>query len=82
MGKDHPLRTIRGLVNEAVAGPPYLSLTLPGLPRYAALVADPSPDSFSPLRCSQMDQVVRRVDWAPPETLALLKAYVCERRPD
>lgn len=63
-------------------GQPYLSLTLPGLPRYAAIVTDPSPGSFSPARCSQMDRIAARVDWAPAETVALLKAYVCARRPD
>jgi hypothetical protein len=63
-------------------GQPYLSLTLPGLPRYAAIVADPAPESFSPFHCSQMDGVTARAVWVPAETLAVLKAYVCARRPD
>lgn len=63
-------------------GQPYLSLTLPDLPRYAAIVADPSLDSYSPFHCSQMDRIAARADWAPAETLALLKAYVCARRPE
>ncbi|MEI9986474.1 MAG: hypothetical protein WDN69_26860 [Aliidongia sp.] len=63
-------------------GQPYLSLTLPGLPRYAAIVADPAPTSYSPFRCSQMDDVIARADWVPADTLAVLKDYVCARRPD
>jgi hypothetical protein len=63
-------------------GEPYLSLTLPGLSRYAAIVADPAPDSFLHFQCSQMDAIIARVDWVPPETRALLKAYVCARRPE
>jgi hypothetical protein len=62
-------------------GEPYLSLTLPGLPRYAAIVADPSPVSYSPFHCSQMNAVAAQADWVPSETLALLKEYVCARRP-
>jgi hypothetical protein len=62
-------------------GEPYLSLTLPGLPHYDAIVADPAPTSFSPFRCGQMDQIAARADWVPAETLAVLKAYVCARRP-
>jgi len=63
-------------------GEPYLSLTLPGLPRYAAIVADPEPGSYSPFRCSQMDSIAARADWVQPETLAMLKRYVCARRPE
>jgi hypothetical protein len=63
-------------------GEPYLSLTLPGLPRYAAIVADPSPTSYSPFRCTQMNAIAAQADWVPSETLALLKDYVCARRPD
>jgi hypothetical protein len=63
-------------------GEPYLSLTLPGLAHYDAIVADPAPTSFSPFRCGQMDRIVARADWVPAETLAVLKAYVCARRPE
>jgi hypothetical protein len=75
----------RAAPNASIAwswGQPYLSLTLPGLPRYAAIVADPAPESFSPFHCSQMDGVTARAVWVPAETLAVLKAYVCARRPD
>jgi hypothetical protein len=63
-------------------GQPYLSLTLPGLPRYAAIVADPAPASYSPFHCSQMDALAAQADWVPSETLAVLKDYVCTRRPE
>ncbi|MGB8842452.1 MAG: hypothetical protein WCC64_15435 [Aliidongia sp.] len=63
-------------------GQPYLSLTLPGLPRYAAIVADPAPASYSPFHCSQMDTLTAQADWVPSETLAILKDYVCARRPE
>jgi hypothetical protein len=63
-------------------GQPYLSLTLPGLPRYGAIVADPSPGSYSPFRCTQMNALAAQADWVPSETLALLKEYVCARRPE
>jgi hypothetical protein len=63
-------------------GQPYLSLTLPGLPRYAGIVADPASDSYSPFHCSQMDAITARADWVPSETLAMLKGYVCARRPE
>jgi hypothetical protein len=62
-------------------GQPYLSLTLPGLLHYAAIVADPAPESYSPFHCSQMDSIIMRADWVPRETLAMLKQYVCARRP-
>jgi len=63
-------------------GQPYLSLTLPGLPRYRAIVADPAPESHSPFHCSQMDAIAARADWVPEETMAVLKEYVCARRPE
>jgi hypothetical protein len=63
-------------------GQPLLSLTLPGLPHVTALVADPAPDSFSVLHCSEMDRVSAHMDWVPPATRALLKGYVCARRPE
>jgi hypothetical protein len=63
-------------------GQPYLSLTLPDLPRYAAIVADPAPTSYSPFHCSQMDRLAAQADWVPSETLAVLKDYVCTRRPE
>jgi hypothetical protein len=63
-------------------GQPYLSLTLPGLTAYRAIVADPSPASYSPFQCSQMEEVTAHADWLPPETGALLKDYVCARHPD
>jgi hypothetical protein len=63
-------------------GQPLLSLTLPSLPHVTALVADPARNSFSLLHCSEMDQVDANMDWVPPATRALLKAYVCARHPE
>jgi hypothetical protein len=63
-------------------GQPYLSLTLPGLPQYGAIVADPAPESYSPFHCSQMGEIAARADWVPADTLAVLRDYVCARRPD
>jgi hypothetical protein len=62
-------------------GQPYLSVTLPGLPSYRAIVADPAPTSYSPFHCSEMDDIAARADWLPPETRTLLTDYVCARRP-
>jgi hypothetical protein len=39
-------------------------------------------DSHSLFHCSKMDAINARADWVPAETLAVLKAYVCARRPD
>ena len=61
-------------------GQPYLSLTLPGFDRYAAIVAA-APGAYSPFRCSQMGLVTARADWVPPETLAALQTHVCSERP-
>jgi hypothetical protein len=61
-------------------GQPYLSLTLPNIV-HKATVADPSPTSFSPFRCSQMDRVIARAGWVAADTLSVLKEYVCARRP-
>jgi hypothetical protein len=63
-------------------GQPFLSLTLPNASHYLGIVADPAPQSYMPLHCSQMDDVLTRASWVPSETLALLRAYVCARRPD
>ena len=63
-------------------GQPYLSLTLPGLQHYSAIVADPGPESYSPFHCSQMPDILARADWVPAQTLAVLQAYVCARRPE
>lgn len=63
-------------------GQPYLSLTLPGLSGAQALVADPAPNSYSPFRCTQMPAITARLDWVPPARAALLKDYVCARRPE
>ncbi len=62
-------------------GQPYLSLTLPGAAPYRAIVADPGPESYSPFQCSQMPAITAQADWVPAETLAVLKDYVCARRP-
>jgi hypothetical protein len=63
-------------------GQPYLSLTLSELPRYGAIVADPTPESYSPFHCSQIDAITARADWVPRETLSVLNRYVCARRPE
>jgi hypothetical protein len=62
-------------------GQPYLSLTLPGAAPYRAIVADPGIESYSPFQCSQMAAITAQADWVPAETLAVLKDYVCARRP-
>jgi hypothetical protein len=62
-------------------GQPYLSLTLPGAAPYRAIVADPAPGSYSPFQCSEMAEIIAHADWVPAETLAVLKDYVCARRP-